>query len=177
MYSSKPKIPNNTAEWDLVEAGSLDTDFSNVIKCMDSNAMTLDVKLRTLDKHVADMNSKIDSINEHLMSLKGLVETERKYRHLERARNLTDLGSFSYYRVGYNSSDSMKSSDLAKKTIGWFMLNRGYSLPDAVVGPPSDKAEDRKKAFREKFKTQIKQLINREPRLSCEDGVWKIYYA
>jgi hypothetical protein len=41
----------------------------------------------------------------------------------------------------------------------------------------TDPAEDGKEAFRVKFKSQIKELIKREPRMSYEDGVWKIYYC
>jgi hypothetical protein len=138
--SFQPKTPSNT-EWDLVEAGSLDTassipdhylegsletlklsfdnNLTNVLERMDANI----VKLQALDKRLATTNGKISALSEHIMSLKDLIEAERKYIHLERARTLTDLGSFSYCKVGY--TNSRQSSELAKDALGWFMLGRG----------------------------------------------------
>lgn len=194
--SSHPKTPSNAADWDLIEAGSVDTasslpdhlegsletlklsfdnNLTNVLERMDANTANLDVKLQALDKRLATTDGRITTLNTHVVSLKHLIEEERKFMKLEIARSLTDLGSFPYYKTGYASS--FQSSALAKEAIGWFMLNRGYVLPGAMLKVPPGQAGDGKEAFREKFKTQMKELIKREPRMSLEDGVWKIYYS
>jgi hypothetical protein len=42
---------------------------------MDANI----VKLQALDKRLATTNGKISALSEHIMSLKDLIEAERKY--------------------------------------------------------------------------------------------------
>ena len=98
-----------------------------------------------------------------------MMEEERKQKTLERARALTKLGLFRYYEEFCYEKDS---SDLAKNTLDWFSLGYGMRLSkDARI-------ERDGKIFRDKFTKQIKDLIQREPRLEKnDDGSWTIYYC
>ena len=147
---------------------SLNSNLNRVVQTMKSSNENFDAKINTVNQHLADVKSEIGG-------LKALLEQERKDKRIERAQKLTHVGSFDYYLDIYSSR---KSSDLAKEVLEWFLLGYGYNLPDGTMqsGYNIDK-ETSKKAFRDKFKKQIKDLIGREPRLvKKEDGSYSIFY-
>lgn len=193
--STQVSTTNAAPEWDLVEASILDTTvpddvadvcrtfkesidsiFASVVQQMNLSNEDFDAKFKVLNEMMAGIDSHISILNSHIAEIKILVQEECKQKHLERAHELTDLGSFTYYKVGY--TNSKKSSELAREAIGWFMLDKGFLLPNAKLRQHPDEPEESKAAFRQKFKRQIKDLIKREPRMLLnEDGGWMIYYA
>jgi hypothetical protein len=62
---------------------------------------------------------------------------------LERARGLTDLGSFDYYKSG--STVVKDSSVLAQEAIGWFMLDKGFTLPNYATTSLHERPTDMEK--------------------------------
>ena len=122
----------------------------------------------------AATKNEIESMKNEIFAMKALLEDERKQKTLERALNLTHLGSFDYDAGPGCSIGRMKSSDLAKTAIEWFMLGYGFNLPSNARVYSNPKNED----FYEKFKGQMKDLIKREPRLvKDDDGSYSIYYS
>ena len=96
---------------------------------------------------------------------------------------LTFLDSFEYYDPDRYFGDNEESSDLAKKAIGWFMLGCGFTLPSNAYlsrdrnGNTFYDRDEAREAFRELFVEQVKDLIQRKPRLEeDEDGDFTIYY-
>jgi len=162
--SEKEARLSNAAEA-LVEAVLLDAGTAN--------QKELASKLEALQ---ISFDNKLNTLNQHLVDLKKDIQEEKKQKTLERALSLTDLQSFQYYE----DFDTLKySDDLAKTAIGWFMLDYGCYLPNAKISNEFREATDEEtKAFRDKFKAQIKFLIKREPRLEKEsDGRFAIYYS
>ena len=90
---------------------------------------------------------------------------------LERAAQLTHIGSFTCYTSGRNE----KSATYAKKAIDPFLLGRGYTIPHYLSltcqYPPCFEVD-----FRNKFLEHIKKLIRREPRAKEANGKWTIFY-
>ena len=116
--------------------------------------------------------------------MKALMEEECKQTTLQRARQLTEVNSFTYYdevNVYNIRVTERESSDLANKVLGCFSLGCGLSLPDGRFKSNSHSKEEVEKdqqAFRERFYKQIKQLIKRDPRLTKdENGNWAIFYS
>ena len=137
---------------------SFASNLNRVVHTVKSSNENFDAKINTLNQNVQDVKNEI-------VAMKALLEEERKQKTLERALNLTHLGSFEY-------SNARESSDLAKKVIDWFMLGYGVSLPSNAT------VDYRNEDFYEKFKGQMKVLIKREPRLvKEEDGSYFIYYS
>ena len=149
---------------------------SIINKCHISSTSVLasknfDAKFNKLTQHVADVKSDIGR-------LKTLLEQERRDKRIERALKLTHLGSFNYYDEDYDDTDHKNSSDLAKEVLGWFLLGYGYNLPEGMMQQYPNDNEASKKAFRDNFKEQIRDLIGREPRLGMnEDGSYYIQHG
>ena len=138
------------------------------------------------------MNLHVVNASKNIGAVKMIMEDEKKQRSLERALNLTDLGSFDYYILQediWPNYDKRRSSDLAKSVIGWFMIGQGAYLPSdltvlvdhddsalwCTMSP--DKKDALAKEFADKFASQIKTLIKHEPRL-VKDGIasYSIFY-
>jgi hypothetical protein len=154
---------------------SFDSNLNKVVQKMISFNENFDAKINTLNQHVTSVKSEIGA-------LKSLMEEEFKAKTLERARDLVHLGSFNYFTKDFNQYSTQKNSSEIKTAIAWFSLGYGYTIPDATlerVYASDQKIVDQgKKAFREKFTKQIKDLIEREPRLVQEaDGRFVIYYS
>jgi len=103
------------------------------------------------------------------------IQEENKQKTLERALSMTDLQSFRYYVHHIDKN----SANLAKEVIKWYMLgDHGYFLPNVSLAETYREVTDEEtKAFRDKFKAQIKALIKREPRLEQDDGTFLIWYS
>lgn len=57
---------------------------------------------------------------------------------------------------------------MAESALEWFLIGYGFVLPKGVLEPGSYNDNDRKAAeneFSQRFKKQIKHLIQREPRM------------
>jgi anti-sigma factor ChrR (cupin superfamily) len=145
---------------------SFASNLNRVVHTVKSSNENFHAKINTLNQNVQDVKNEIVAMKNEIVAMKALLEEERKQKTLERALNLTHLGSFEY-------SNARESSDLAKKVIDWFMLGYGVRLPsNATVD------NNRNEDFYEKFKGQMKVLIKREPRLvKEEDGSYFIYYS
>lgn len=159
---------------------SFDSNLNKVVQKMESSNQNFDAKVNTLNQNVASVKSEIVALRSECAVLKALMEDECKQKTLERARGLVHLGSFTYYLNSGMYRESKNSSELAKCAIEWFMLGYGYNLPDAVLihNSYSEKIDERRKEFREKFTAQLKDLIKREPRLKVNtSGTYSIHYS
>jgi len=186
--SEKESRLSNAAEA-LVEAALLDAGTASqkeLASKLEALQISLDNKLNTViqTQKASDLNfdNKINTLNQHLVELKkdmskisSSIQEENKQKTLERALSMTDLESFQYYDGKLNYS-----ADFAKIVIKWFMLDQGYYLPNASLKPQTyrEVTDEETKAFRDKFKEQIKVLIKREPRLEKKpDGRFAIWYS
>ena len=160
----------------LLEAASLETNVltqKGLDASLKSSNENFDAKINTVNQHLADVKSEMGVLQTEIRAMKKVLQDERRDKRIERALQLTDLESFDYHEcVGYTK----KSSDLAKDVLEWFLLGYGYNLPDGTMQQYPSDYEASKKAFREKFTKQIKDLIGREPRLEENKGVYSIYY-
>jgi len=187
--SEKESRLSNAAEA-LVEAALLDAGTASqkeLASKLEALQISFDNKMNTMiqTQKASDLNfdKKINTLNQHLVDLKkdmstmsSSIQEENKQKTLERALSMTDLQSFQYYIHHVEKN----STDLAKLVIRWYMLgDYGYYLPKASLAETCGEATDEEaKAFRDKFKAQIKTLIKREPRLKKEsDGRFAIFYS
>ena len=139
---------------------SFDSNLNKVVQTMKSSNENFDAKINTLNQHVASVKSEIGA-------LKALLEKDFKRKILMDAMQLTHLVGEFQYRDEYGHP--RESSDLAKKVLARFLCGSGANLPAKVC--------DNQKAFREKFVKQIKDLIQRDPRLrENTDGSYTIFY-
>jgi len=159
---------------------NFDDKMNTLIQTQKASDRNFDDKMNTLiqTQKASDQNfdNKINTLNQHLVDLKKDIQEENKQKTLERALSLTDLESFYYYVLQEGQIDS---ADLARNAIGWFMLDYGCSLPNASLVETNREATcEETKAFRDKFKAQIKVLIKREPRLvKNPNGGFGIHYS
>ena len=150
---------------------SFDNNLNKTVQKMQSSNENFDAKINTLSQHVIGLKSEMEEV-------KKLLEEEKKQKTLERALGMTDIKSFQYYD-GSDYGNNKDSSNLAKETIQWFLLDYGINLPDGRMKRDiynESEKEPSKQAFRDKFKEQIKVLIMREPRVTVNNGVYAIYY-
>ena len=150
---------------------SFDSNLNKVAQKIDSSNVNFDAKINMLNQHLVDVKSDIGT-------LKSLMEEELKQKTLERARDLTELGSFECYyttdKLGYKTD----SSYLAKSALGWFLLDYGMNLPKDGRMNEFGAQEQSKKDFRDKFTRQIEALIKREPRVEQNSNdTWTIYHS
>lgn len=150
---------------------SFDNNLNRVVQSVKSSNENFDAKINTLTQHVT-------GVKEEIIALKNLLEEEKKQKTLERALTMTDLESFEYYDYDANSNRKA-SAELAKKAIKWFMLGYGLNFSSCCTTPSGSYQRDlaKEQEFREKFKAQIKTLIQREPRIvQKNDGSFAIFY-
>jgi hypothetical protein len=187
---SNQKLTLAAAAEALIEAAGLEADAisqKEMLQNLDSLKASLDSNLVTVVQTMKASNDNlINTLNHHLTgvkneinALRSLLEEEKKQKTLYRALDLADVNSFKYYYYHYHSHSYKDESTegLAKRAIKWFIMGYGmvissdYSLER--YGSSKGKLE-----FREKFMEQIKQLIQREPRMCHKDnGDFEIYYA
>lgn len=155
---------------------SFDSNLNKAVQKLDSSQENLDAKINTMNQHLSDVKDEIGA-------LRKLMEDERKQKTLDRARALTSLGSFTYYTDSkdcYRRTEKEDSTALAHDIIGWFSMNYGHNLPDGRMeaSRPYEKTEldASKKAFRDNISKQIKDLIQREPRLVFTERRWLLVY-
>jgi len=168
---------------------SFDNSLVRIVKEIQSSNERLDSKMSVLSQNVHDLNLHVVNASKHIGAVKMIMEDEKKQRSLERALNLTDWGSFDYYILQEDWIGKHRSSDLAKLVIGWFMIGQGAYLNSNLTAlvdhdDPAlwrtmspDKKDALAKEFADKFASQIKTLINHEPRL-VKDGIasYLIFY-
>ena len=153
---------------------SFDNKFNTVVQKIDSSNENFDAKINSLNQH-------LESVKTDIRLMKEMMEEENKQTRLHRAREYVELSSFTYYVGSYGK----ESKDLAKRALMWFSIDNGINLPNGAMrqnvdyyGANKDEVAKSKQAFRDNFSKQMKELINRDPRLvKGENGVWTMYYS
>ena len=167
----------------LVEAATLEADGATnkeVVAALESLKTSFDNKLNTviqkIDSSNENLDAKINSLNQHLGAIKMMMEEEHKQTRLHRALEYVKLSSFTYLDRNGGQGESYF---LAKNALMCFSLGHAYMLPHGSVGEYiDDDVAKSEQAFRNKFSEQMKELINRDPRLvKGENGVWTMYYS
>ncbi len=127
------------------------------------------------------MKSAIASMNDSLAVIKWELEEERKKKTLERAAMLSHLGSFTYYWKNGNTWVEEESSEYVKRVLQCFLLGQGCTLPEEAAMSDSCTGaialQRSKKEFRDNLVKQIKDLINKEPRLNVTGSKYSIFYS
>lgn len=185
-------VSDQPANWALIEAASsgadavtqkqlvakldslkfsFDNNLNKVVQSMKSSNENFDAKINTLNQHVASVKSEISAVKSDLGDLKALMEEDRKQKMLKAAFELVHLGSFTYIDDGYEE----ESYYLAQQAIEWFILGRGFTMPTKATLTYSGNGHEYQD-FLEKFKVYIGALIQHEPRLVENNGVYTIYY-
>ena len=182
---SKQQTNNSQSDWDFVETSNIEVDIKTVIedvvrKCSSSNE-ELQAKIIMF---LESLRKDVEVLKDGIETLKHFAKNEKKVKSLEIARGFTDLGSFKYYSKLDGSHGAIypsNSSDLVKEVLGYFMLGKGYKLPQNAYTRSflaGATMNEKKALFREKFAKHVQDLIGHEPRLETDgDDSWTMYYS
>jgi hypothetical protein len=145
-----------------------------------SNAALKQEVLELKETIAADSGLKAE-----ITQLKEKIDAQTKNGRLQWALNYCVLGSFKYYSK--NSQVQLDSSELAQQALTSFRKGVGRHINDLgmqnythLYGPGSEeKIAASEKEFREKFQTQIHQLLGVSPRVEIFGDTLKyaIHYS